>query len=197
MHPPAPIRASTPAPPGPDSRVDGSPPGPGSGDDDRPAIILIDEIDKADPDVPNDLLVPFGSLTFVVDETGETVTAPAARRPLLVLTTNEERDLPPAFLRRCVTIRLPDPTRDRLISIGRAHFPDADDARLGSIAGQFVPEPPVDGEAVSIGSTAEYLDAIQASLDLRISPDPTDAAWAQIVQAIVGSHDPSPATPPR
>ena len=166
--------------------------------EDRPAVVLIDEIDKADPDVPNDLLVPFGSLTFEVTETHESVTAPLSRRPLLVLTTNEERDLPPAFLRRCVVLKLHAPNQDRLVSIGRAHFPDADEARLqpdrGAVrccAGQarqdpgrrdrrWPPSPPRSGRrdrrcgrrdarrrrSRPIASTAEYLDAVQASLDL-------------------------------
>jgi MoxR-like ATPase len=172
-------------------------------DDDRPAVVLIDEIDKADPDVPNDLLVPFGSLTFEVTETHETVTAPVTRRPLLVLTTNEERDLPPAFLRRCVELRLRAPNQDRLVNIGRAHFPDADDARLRTIAGQFVPEAAGTGEAdatasgdgpVPIASTAEYLDAIQASLDLNVRPDSSDTVWTQVLEAIIGK--PVGGTPP-
>ena len=90
--------------------------------EDRPAVVLIDEIDKADPDVPNDLLVPFGSLTFEVTETHESVTAPLSRRPLLVLTTNEERDLPPAFLRRSAVLKLRAPNQDRLVSIAARIF---------------------------------------------------------------------------
>ena len=65
--------------------------------DDRPAVVLIDEIDKADPDVPNDLLVPVGSLTFYVAETDTLVESITFDKPLLCITTNEERDLPPRF----------------------------------------------------------------------------------------------------
>jgi MoxR-like ATPase len=61
------------------------------------AVLLIDEIDKADPDVPNDLLEPFGAKSFTVRETGEQIAA--TRDVLLILTTNGERELPPAFLR--------------------------------------------------------------------------------------------------
>ena len=173
-------------------------------DHDRPAIVLIDEVDKADPDVPNDLLVPFGSLTFVVTETDESVTAPQSRRPLLMLTTNEERDLPPAFLRRCVVLKLKPPDEDRLVKIGRAHFPDADEALLRGIAGQFLPTTVSADPGASapvgpdpIASTAEYLDAVQASLDLGVKPDASDPVWTQIVEAIIGKPlGAQPATQP-
>ena len=72
---------------------------PGRQDKWRDAVLLIDEIDKADPDVPNDLLEPFGTKSFIVRETGEQVSA--KRDVLLILTTNGERELPPAFLPRC------------------------------------------------------------------------------------------------
>ena len=66
--------------------------------------MLIDEIDKADPDVPNDLLEPFDVGSFTVRETNDRVER--KRDVLLILTTNGERELPPAFLRRCVTLTL-------------------------------------------------------------------------------------------
>jgi MoxR-like ATPase len=64
--------------------------------------VLIDEIDKADPDVPNNLLEPLGRLAFEAAELVQPIAAPPDRVPLVVLTTNEERDLPDAFLRRCI-----------------------------------------------------------------------------------------------
>ncbi len=154
--------------------------------DAMPAVVLIDEIDKADPDVPNDLLVPVGSMTFTVADTGKPVTSVAYDKPLLCITTNEERDLPPAFLRRCVGLRLPDPNVDRLIQIARAHFPDIDAGRARTIAEQFVPSD--DSEMPSPGtqpSTAEYLDAIQASLELDVNPSPNNETWQSILGAIV------------
>jgi MoxR-like ATPase len=79
------------------------------------AVVLVDEIDKADPDVPNDLLLPLGSLRFRYDET---TTVTAVKPPFVVVTTNEERDLPRAFLRRCIvhTLEQPDPARLRQIA---------------------------------------------------------------------------------
>jgi MoxR-like ATPase len=64
--------------------------------EDHPSVVLIDEVDKADPDVPNDLLVSLGSQRFRVDELGREVTA--ANRVLVFITSNNERSLPPAFL---------------------------------------------------------------------------------------------------
>ncbi|MEQ8762631.1 MAG: MoxR family ATPase [Planctomycetota bacterium] len=89
---------------------------------DQPAVVLIDEIDKADPDVPNNLLVPLGSLRFRVDETGIEVATTPETAPLVIITTNDERQLPTAFLRRCVELKLPTVTRATLENVGRAHF---------------------------------------------------------------------------
>jgi MoxR-like ATPase len=68
----------------------------------RRSVVLIDEIDKADLDFPNDLLWELDRMQFDVAETGEAVQAPANLRPILIITHNEEKPLPPAFLRRCV-----------------------------------------------------------------------------------------------
>src|SRR5437016_2296271 len=89
--------------------------------DDRP-VLLIDEIDKADIEFPNDLLQELDRMEFFVYETGETVKA--RRRPIVVVTSNNEKELPDAFLRRCFFhyIRFPDPeTMDRIVA---SHLPD-------------------------------------------------------------------------
>jgi MoxR-like ATPase len=119
------------------------------------AVVLLDEIDKADPDVPNNLLVPLGSLGFEVEEVGRTVKARPEHMPLVILTSNEERELPPAFLRRCVELRI-DVKRDRLLSIGRAHFPGRD-AWVGEIAGLVLP-----AEDGPLPSPAEFVDVLRA-----------------------------------
>jgi MoxR-like ATPase len=84
-------------------------------------VLLIDEIDKADLEFPNDLLLELDRMEFHVYETGETVTA--ARRPIVVITSNNEKELPDAFLRRCFFhfIRFPDEAT--LTAIVGAHFP--------------------------------------------------------------------------
>ena len=80
-------------------------------------VLLIDEIDKADIEFPNDLLLELDRMEFHVYETGETVRA--ERRPIVVITSNNEKELPDAFLRRCFFhyIRFPDPdTMARIVS---------------------------------------------------------------------------------
>ncbi len=84
-------------------------------------VLLIDEIDKADIEFPNDLLLELDRMEFHVYETGETVKA--AKRPVVIVTSNNEKELPDAFLRRCFFhyIRFPDaPTMARIVEV---HFP--------------------------------------------------------------------------
>jgi MoxR-like ATPase len=77
----------------------------------RPAVVLVDEIDKGDADVPNSLLEVLGQRSFRVDEVPDMVTPtlPPGAMPLVVITTNEERELPAAFVRRCVVLNLNPP----------------------------------------------------------------------------------------
>src|SRR5438309_3213280 len=84
-------------------------------------VLLIDEIDKADIEFPNDLLTELDRMEFHVYETGETVKA--VRRPIVIITSNNEKELPDAFLRRCFFhyIRFPDPGTMR--AIVDVHFP--------------------------------------------------------------------------
>jgi MoxR-like ATPase len=89
------------------------------------SVVLIDEIDKAPRDFPNDILNEIEHLTFLVRETGQTYSTSAAYRPILILTSNSEKNLPDAFLRRCVFYHLSFPGRDRLKEIiGRRLEPD-------------------------------------------------------------------------
>ncbi|WP_114416305.1 AAA family ATPase [Marinospirillum perlucidum] len=89
---------------------------------DKPAVLLIDEIDKADIEFPNDLLLELDRMEFYVYETQETIKA--HQRPLVIITSNNEKELPDAFLRRCFFhyIRFPDP--DTMKQIVEVHFPD-------------------------------------------------------------------------
>jgi MoxR-like ATPase len=81
------------------------------------SVVLIDEIDKAPRDFPNDILNEIEHLTFMVRETGESFTAASAYRPILILTSNSEKNLPDAFLRRCIFYHISFPTRERLKEI--------------------------------------------------------------------------------
>ncbi|MDH6214833.1 AAA family ATPase [Streptomyces pseudovenezuelae] len=143
------------------------------------AVVLIDEIDKADPDVPNSLLVPLGSQEFTVAETGTPVRREAdAGNALIIITTNGERELPQAFLRRCITFTLPSPTRESLMRIARLHLEEEgvelDSSTLdlaGDLADQLMTvrkDEEVRRERQP--STAEYLDALRACRTLHLGP---------------------------
>ena len=85
-------------------------------------VLLIDEIDKADIEFPNDLLQELDRMEFHVYETGETVKA--AIRPIVIITSNNEKDLPDAFLRRCFFHYIKFPDRETMQAIVNVHFPD-------------------------------------------------------------------------
>ena len=88
----------------------------------EPVVLLIDEIDKADIEFPNDLLLELDRMEFHVYETGETVRA--ARRPIVVITSNNEKELPDAFLRRCFFHYIRFPDRETMERIVHSHFPN-------------------------------------------------------------------------
>ena len=92
------------------------------------AVLLIDEIDKADLEFPNDLLQELDRMEFHIYETGETVRATA--RPVVIITSNNEKDLPDAFLRRCFFHYIAFPDRDTMRQIVEMHFPGLKEALL-------------------------------------------------------------------
>ena len=89
-------------------------------------VILIDEVDKADLEFPNDLLHELDRMRFVVGETGDEVVA--RERPIVIITSNNEKELPDAFLRRCVFHFLDFPTPELMKRIVQVHHPKCDDA---------------------------------------------------------------------
>src|SRR5689334_16886549 len=91
-------------------------------------VLLIDEIDKADLEFPNDLLHELDAMRFVIDETGKEIVA--HDRPVVVITSNNEKELPDAFLRRCVFHYIEFPTRELMTKIVRVHHPDLSDRVL-------------------------------------------------------------------
>ena len=135
-----------------------------------PPVVLLDEIDKAEPDVPNNLLVALGSNEFTVHEIQRTIRsrhrdrAEPEDRPLLIITTNQERQLPPAFLRRCV-IHLFEPMSraDLRALIVQVEGQDQDslyDRVLDAL--ERVATEREDGDKSSV-SIAESLDAVRAA----------------------------------
>jgi MoxR-like ATPase len=91
-------------------------------------VLLIDEIDKADLEFPNDLLHELDAMRFHIDETGRDVVA--RERPVVVITSNNEKELPDAFLRRCVFHYIEFPDRELMAKIVRVHHPDLSDRVL-------------------------------------------------------------------
>jgi MoxR-like ATPase len=90
-----------------------------------PSVVLIDEIDKAPRDFPNDILAEIEEVTFKAPEIGVVLPAPQLR-PVVVITSNSERDLPDAFLRRCVYYDIPFPDKDELLAILAARLHPAE-----------------------------------------------------------------------
>lgn len=154
------------------------------------SVLLIDEIDKAEPDVPNDLLVPLGRLRFTVEETGLEVCAVEA--PFVVITTNNERDLSAAFMRRCVLLRLEMPNAVRHRAIARAHFPldrypRASDSLIGQVVGHFeLLSAEASKRNLRSPGTAELLDAILACVELDVNEG--SLTWNAVTAAALWKH---------
>lgn len=91
-------------------------------DSDEQVVLLIDEIDKADIEFPNDLLQELDKMEFFVYETGQTIKA--KHRPIIVITSNNEKELPDAFLRRCFFHFINFPDRDTMREIIKVHYPE-------------------------------------------------------------------------
>ncbi len=91
-------------------------------------VLLIDEIDKADLEFPNDLLWELDQMEFYIHETKETIKA--KHRPIVIITSNAEKELPDAFLRRCIFHYIDFPERELMEEIVKVHFPKVDDALL-------------------------------------------------------------------
>jgi MoxR-like ATPase len=176
-----------------------------AGRDADAAVVLIDELDKADPDVPNALLVPLGSMQFEVTDLrrspvkvklqgGKLERQGASGQPisrlLVVVTTNEERELPPAFLRRCIVHRLEHPKAERLVEIARLHFDrpgvrpfgERDRVRAEAVARRLDQLREVRArERRRLPGTAEYLDAVRACITLDI--DVGSTTWEAVERA--------------
>jgi MoxR-like ATPase len=157
-------------------------------------VLLLDEIDKAEPDLPNDLLEPLDRRRFAVPN-GPGIEADPNLKMLVIITTNGERELPLAFLRRCVSLVLEDPDDDRLQEIACKHYPRGDgDLHLAVAlkvleqrdrARQLDRRPP---------GTSEYLDALRACADLHITPQ--HRVWCQLAQATLVKDEPGDAERP-
>ncbi|EHQ88057.1 AAA family ATPase [Desulfosporosinus youngiae] len=131
-------------------------------------VLLIDEIDKADLEFPNDLLWELDVMNFYIPETGETITA--RNRPIVIITSNAEKELPDAFLRRCIFHYIDFPDQAMMEEIVQVHFPDLKDKLLAEALKSFYWLRGVNGLQKK-PSTSELLDWVQALTIGGITPD--------------------------
>jgi len=124
-------------------------------------VLLIDEVDKADIEFPNDLLNELDEMSFYIPETNETITA--VYRPITVITSNAEKELPDAFLRRCIFHYIEFPAPELMEEIVRVHFPDIKDKLLQEAQKAFYALREID-EFRKKPSTSELIDWIRALL---------------------------------
>ena len=135
---------------------------------DRKVVLLIDEVDKADIEFPNDLLQELDRMEFFVYETGETIRA--RQRPVVIITSNNEKELPDAFLRRCFFhfIRFPD--ADTLARIVKVHHPGIKEGLLSTALTQFFELRETPGLKKK-PSTSEMLDWLKLLLAEDLTPE--------------------------
>ncbi len=126
---------------------------------DEQVVVLIDEVDKADVEFPNDLLNELDEMSFHILETDERIVA--RQRPIVIITSNAEKELPDAFLRRCVFHYIEFPGRDLMADIVRVHHPTLADDLLDQVLERFYALRQVDTLRKK-PSTSELIDWLQA-----------------------------------
>ena len=131
-------------------------------------VLLIDEIDKADIEFPNDLLLELDKMEFFVYETQERVVA--KQRPIVIITSNNEKELPDAFLRRCFFHYIKFPTPDEMQEIVNVHFPDLKKKLLEEALSAFFELRDVPGLKKK-PSTSELIDWLKLLVAEDIPPE--------------------------
>lgn len=130
-------------------------------------VLLIDEIDKADLEFPNDLLWELDKMEFYIHETKETIKT--KHRPIVIITSNAEKELPDAFLRRCIFHYIEFPSLNKMEEIIRVHFKDIDQKLCDNAMKAFYKLRSV-RDLAKKPSTSELLDWIQALIISGIDP---------------------------
>lgn len=141
---------------------------------DEQVILLIDEIDKADLEFPNDLLWELDKMEFYIPETGEMVTA--KHRPIVIITSNAEKELPDAFLRRCIFHYIEFPNEELMREIIKVYYPDLDSKIINQTIAAFYYIRSL-SDIQKKPSTSEIIDWIQA---LTISGIPVERITKEI-----------------
>jgi MoxR-like ATPase len=148
-------------------------------------VLLIDEVDKADIEFPNDLLLELDRMEFHVYETKETIRA--VHRPVIIITSNNEKELPDAFLRRCFFHYIRFPDRDTMERIVAVHYPDIKKRLVSAALGLFYDIREAPGLKKK-PSTSELLDWLKLLMAEDISPEDlrtTDSA--QLIPPLYGA----------
>ncbi|PFG63801.1 MoxR-like ATPase [Thioclava sp. ES.031] len=150
----------------------------------KKVVLLIDEVDKADIEFPNDLLQELDKMEFHVYETGETIRA--KHRPVVIITSNNEKELPDAFLRRCFFhyIRFPEP--EVMKDIVAVHFPDIKDRLLTEALSQFYEIRETPGLKKK-PSTSEVLDWLKLLLAEDLNPEDLKREGASLLPKLHGA----------
>ena len=133
---------------------------------DRQVVLLIDEIDKADLEFPNDLLWELDKMEFYINETKETITT--KHRPIVIITSNAEKELPDAFLRRCIFHYIEFPDEEKMEEIIRVHYGDIDKTLVQNALEAFYKIRDMK-DLQKRPSTSELLDWIQALMISGVS----------------------------
>ena len=148
---------------------------------DRQVVLLIDEIDKADIEFPNDLLLELDRMEFYVYETQQRIQAKT--RPIVIITSNNEKELPDAFLRRCFFHYITFPDKQTMEDIVRVHFPDVQKNLVREALDIFFDVRKVPGLKKK-PSTSELVDWLKLLMADEISAE------------VLRNHDPAQAIPP-
>ncbi|WP_444464638.1 AAA family ATPase [Rhodobacter capsulatus] len=147
-------------------------------------VLLIDEIDKADIEFPNDLLQELDRMEFHVYETGETIRA--RHRPIVIITSNNEKELPDAFLRRCFFHYIRFPDAETLKAIVKVHFPAIKEALLSAALTRFYEIRETPGLKKK-PSTSEVLDWLKLLLAEDLAPEDLKADPANLLPKLHGA----------
>jgi len=151
---------------------------------DQRLVLLIDEIDKADIEFPNDLLQELDRMEFHVYETGQTVRA--RQRPVVIITSNNEKELPDAFLRRCFFHYIRFPDIDTMRRIVKVHHPGIKDALLSAALTQFFEIRDMAGLKKK-PSTSEVLDWLKLLLAEDMSPEDLKTSGGNALPKLYGA----------
>ena len=151
---------------------------------DEKVVLLIDEIDKADIEFPNDLLQELDKMEFFVYETGETIRA--KKRPIVIITSNNEKELPDAFLRRCFFHYIRFPDIDTLRQIVEVHHPGIKDSLLTTALTQFF-EIRDQAGLKKKPSTSEVLDWLKLLLAEDLTAEDLKASGANALPRLHGA----------